>query len=239
MIKIHSICLIIDSDYPFAEHYARQRLLWKKYMNLDPEIKCYFIRLSETISEEIVVDKDTNTIYIKGEESYIPGVLIKTLKAMEYVYNTYDFDYLIRTNLSNFWNFKLYKKRFNTPISNLVEAAIVDYYNIPYPSGAAMVISKDVILKMLDKQNQYNYGLYDDIAIGLVLYDKNIPIQNVNNYRYQFVSPLSENEILSKIHSNIDKAYQIRAVSDRGAQDIFVLYNLYNLVYAKNRNHLL
>jgi hypothetical protein len=231
MIKIHSVCLIIDSDYPFREHYARQRLLWKKYMNLDPEIKCFFIRLSETISSDIVVDESNNIIYVKGKEEYIPGILIKTLKAMEYVYNTFDFDYLIRTNISTFWNFKLYKNKFSTPKNNLIEAIIGLIGSLPFPSGYGMVISKDVIFKMITLQDEFDYSLNDDVSMGKFLYDKNIPIISAKNYVYHFIYHLLQNEILSKIHSNIDKMYQFRIVYDRGLQDNYIFNNLYTLSY--------
>jgi hypothetical protein len=239
MTKLHSVCLVIDSDYPFPQHYKKQRNLWRQMMNLDPEIKCYFIRLSESITEELIVNEEDNTIYVRGKESYIPGILIKTLKAMQYVFNKYDFKYLIRTNISTFWNFKLYKQKFNIGLNNLVEAAVGYINSDPFPSGMGIVMSRNIILKMITAQNQFDFSLYDDVAIGKFLQANNIPINNIHTGRYQFISPLSHNEILSKIHTNINKAYQFRVVYDRGPQDNFIWQNLYNLLYGKANRYIL
>jgi hypothetical protein len=231
MQKVHSICLVIDSDYPFTEHYAKQRNRWKKYMGLDPEIKCYFVRLKADINEDIAVDESNFTIYVRGVESYTPGILTKTLKAMQYIYNTFDFNFLIRTNLSSFWNFNLYKKVFNKPTENTVKASIGLLYGIQFPEGAGMVLSKDIIYKMINNQNSFDYKENDDVAIGMFLHNFNISISDAQNDRFLFTRGLPLNELLSKIHSNIDKKYMFRVIYDRNKQDEFVSDTLLSLAY--------
>jgi hypothetical protein len=84
---------------------------------------------------------------------------------------------------------------------------------------------------MITLQDEFDYSLNDDVSIGKFLYDKNIPIISAKNYVYHFSYHLSQNEILSKIHSNIDKMYQFRIVYDRGPQDNYIFNNLYTLSY--------
>ena len=204
-------------------------------MGLDPEIKCYFIRLKEDINEEVVVDESNFTIYVKGVESYAPGILVKTLKAMEYVYKRFDFDFLIRTNLSSFWNFSLYKKVFNTPVNNLVKASIgLNIHNhTHFPEGSGIILSKDIIYTMINNQNSFDYSINDDLAIGLFLHALNIKIIDGANDRFLFTHYFTLNELLSKIHSNIDKKYMFRVVYDRGKQDELISDTILSLLYPR------
>ena len=57
-------------------------------------------------SAEIVV-KDHIMTY-RGEESLEPGILLKTMAAFRYCENNYDYDFILRTNLSSFWNFPVF-----------------------------------------------------------------------------------------------------------------------------------
>ena len=41
-----------------------------------------------------------NIIYIKGSETFIPGILLKTICGIEIFKDRTDFDYIIRTNIS-------------------------------------------------------------------------------------------------------------------------------------------
>jgi hypothetical protein len=230
---IHSVCLIIDSETPYSKHYERQRKLWKQYMNLDPEIKCYFIRFKPDLFKDIYVDDENNAIYFKGPENYIPAILLKTIKAMEYVYNNFDFKYLIRTNISSFWDFKTYKKVFHTYTDNLVKAPIGFEYNIPFPGGSGMVISKNIIDLMIKNKRSFNYHLMDDRAIGIFLHEHNIPITNGECDRTVYEGPLEKSVILSQINADFNNKYTFRIKYDRGNQDNFIGNTLLRLIYPK------
>jgi hypothetical protein len=52
-------------------------------MKLHPNIKSYFIKINPELTTDILVDN--NTIFIKGNESFIPGCLIKTLESINYL----------------------------------------------------------------------------------------------------------------------------------------------------------
>ena len=60
MIKI--IFLIIDSDTPHTENYTHCREIWRKYMNLYENIKCFFIKFKNDIDKEYIIDEKSNYI---------------------------------------------------------------------------------------------------------------------------------------------------------------------------------
>lgn len=76
---------------------------WEVYMNKFPEIKCYFI---EYRNQEQDIIKKGNYLYLKGEEKIIPNLFYKTIKSIEYINKNYDYDFLLRTNLSTKFNLK-------------------------------------------------------------------------------------------------------------------------------------
>lgn len=235
---LHSVCLIIDSETPFGEHYERQRNLWRLYMNLDPEIKSYFIRFKRDLFKDFYVDEENNIIYLKGQENYIPGILIKTLKAMEYVYNNFDFKYLIRTNISSFWDFKTYKKMFNIYNDNLVKAPIGLEGPIPFPGGSGMIISKNIIHLIIKNQSSFNYTLMDDRAIGVFLHSHNIPIIDGENDRTVYENYLDKSILLSKIESELNSKYTYRVKYDRDDQDRFICNTLLKYIYPNVSHYL-
>jgi len=52
-----------------------------------------------------ITHESGHMLYIKCSESYIPGILHKTIDAMKYCMQTYDFDILIRSNISTIIDF--------------------------------------------------------------------------------------------------------------------------------------
>ena len=96
---------------------------WRNYMNKDPEILCLFLGVNDSFApEQYELDLPTNTLTVSGTEtcnskpslsydspisygkciSY--GILRKTLTAMTHVNQLFQYDFLMRTNLSCFFN---------------------------------------------------------------------------------------------------------------------------------------
>jgi hypothetical protein len=55
------------------------------------------------LSDTVEFDQDAMTIYVKGEETYIPGILNKTIEAIRAI--GLDYDFVWRTNLSSVLDF--------------------------------------------------------------------------------------------------------------------------------------
>jgi hypothetical protein len=156
------IILIIASDN--TDNYIEMQKIWRKYMNkCNPNIRSFFIKNEPTLNEDIIAINDT--IYIKENENYIPGILSKTIKSIQYCLNNFDFDYIYRTNLSSFLN--LYK--INDFINNNTlnyGGVIGDFKGIKYASGSGFFLSKDTCIYLCKNNNLLDYNLIDDVSIG-------------------------------------------------------------------------
>ena len=140
-----------------------------------------------TVPYEIV----DNIIYISGKESYIPGILEKTLKAFD-IFKYYDYDYIVRSNISTIINYKeLFKHlkmenfdyggpQYYTFTTIDLQAGMTKEKNDIYKdhhfiTGICVIFSKKTIKLLTDNmEDVLLYELIDDVAIGVYLHDKKL-----------------------------------------------------------------
>ena len=84
-------------------YYDSMYALLSPYYASCPNVRSYFYTFSPDISGEFELSGDI--LYIKGTETYIPGILDKTIKALRYFEPQFqDYDYVVRTNISTLTN---------------------------------------------------------------------------------------------------------------------------------------
>lgn len=174
----------------------------RKYYNTFSNVTSVFIILDSTIQTEYLLEN--NILFIKGTESYIPGILYKTIKALHYFKDTlHSYNYVIRSNVSTIINFDLLTKLLNDNINNKIDYAsgllltlnwldpqggINDntYFGTTYASGTSIILSSETALKMIEMQDKFNYNVIDDVSIGLFIKD-NLPDIQINSISDSFV----------------------------------------------------
>mgnify|MGYP005850001447 CR=1 FL=1 len=172
------LILIIASDN--QKVYQEYQKVWRAYMHEYPEIESYFIKSDPQLQTKYKVEKDV--IWIKQKESYIPGVLYKTLGSLEFFQaklgfslenpQERNFDYVLRTNLSSFYDLpKLLLRLEKLPKKKCYAAVKGESDGIIYGSGSGFILSTDVIKFLIDNQKKIKDNYQDDIAIGDILYD--------------------------------------------------------------------
>ena len=176
------IILIIANDHP--KYYHEMQTVWKKYMNLHPNIRSFFVKGN---AEEYV---ESETIYVKSGENYIPGILEKTVKSMEYIQNNYEYDDIFRTNLSSFVDlYKLYEfVHLESTQSIEYGGIILTPSDIPfgYISGAGILFSRNTTEYIINNQSKLDYSIIDDVAFGKLLIPK-FPIEFINRIELESV----------------------------------------------------
>ena len=217
------IILIIASDN--TDYYIAMQKIWNLYMNKHPHIKSFFIKENINIDNNLLIDENSNTINVKCEPSLIPGVLIKTIESLKYIYNNYNFKYIFRTNLSSLIDLnKLYLFILNNSFD--YSAVIGNYNKIQFGSGAGFFLSRECVNYLINIDN-INYSKYnDDVIIGEILTNK-FPIFSLSRIDILDFNKkkISNNELKS---SNI---FHFRCKNNN--QDITVnnLEKMYELIY--------
>ena len=203
--------IISSSDVP---QYLQMKELSKLYYNLfNDNIKHFYIEFKNDLKVDIIENEDH--IYMKGIETIKPGILIKTKLALYYINNKYNYDYIIRTNLSSFWNlnnllkFKNYLPRQKMCCGHLPFNTFI--------SGTGIIMSYDVskkIASLINTTASYNDDLYITNLLSICKYK----IQNIENagftikyivYNNNNVIPEDTNNILYYRIKNVDRNIDI------------------------------
>lgn len=148
--------------------YDEFREYWSYYENYHSDIKVLFVYGNSGVHRT-----NPNDLVFDVEETYTPGMLQKTIKAMEYIDNVYNYQFLIRTNLSTFWDLDQLYKRINNLIpencllGTLRSCSHNNLYYHNYISGTNQVYSRDVVQKLIPGlKTMLHLDLPEDLVIS-------------------------------------------------------------------------
>jgi len=213
------IILIIANDSP---KYLEMQGIWKKYMNNHPNIHAFFIKSDPDIENDIILDKDTNTIYIKDTESLIPGIYNKTVASIDDCLRTIDFDFIYRTNLSSFLDLNRLYEFF---LSNKIDYGgyIGNHEGILFASGSGFILSREACKYLVS--NTMESELLDDVIIAKILSPK---------YSPQFI-PRKDIQTISELMNPSESFHYRCKTSNNHLNTCEIMNALYSTIYQKMR----
>jgi len=171
--------LIIDSDV--EPIYKVGRDIWRanaeKY-----RVDIFFLRTSNEIEDDSTVISD-DVIYSKHIDNIEDRLIDKTLKGFKHVLKTTDHHYILRANLSSFFDIGLLKNFIaELPRQNVYSGAI-EQIELEMPdkvrriinfcSGSGFLLSRDIASLVLERDKFCPHTFPDDVWMGLVLIDVN------------------------------------------------------------------
>jgi len=176
-MKYKGIFIIISSsDNPIYEEFRYLNRVYLK--NYRPIIRYFFVEFRNN-QEEIVMEEN-DYIYIKGDESINPGMILKTCKAFEYINNKYDYEFVIRTNLSTVFHMPNLLEYLHI-IPNTNACGGFNYRS--FITGSGIILSKDVVIKIVDNFLMYDITKHnEDIIISGILNKLKIPYYNCKQF---------------------------------------------------------
>jgi hypothetical protein len=200
-ISIINLVLYSNND-EYDEMYRLTRDYYKKFNN----VTTIYYKFNENNIEEYELNDDI--LNIKGTETYIPGILDKTIKAFKFVNDNYKFDYIVRSNISTITDFNLLCKELEVnPIEyggkklilwkTDVPAGIIDatYFGTDYAAGTSIIVSKNTVNEIINNKDKIIYNIIDDVSIA-VLIDKElnyIKKNYIHEDHYIFIPNLNGN----------------------------------------------
>ena len=223
---VYPFIILIISSYDIPQFLQMKELSRMYYKLFSDKIKYFYVELKSDLDKDIVEQGDH--IYVKGTESIVPGILFKTAKALDYINQIYTYKYVIRTNLSTFWNlYNLLKVLDYLPRFGLAGGKI-EFGS--FISGCGIFMSYDVALKVSSLINT-NAKMFDDIYLSFLFTHYNLVVRDLHssNYIVKYLIYDNDNDIPEDI-SNI-LYYRIKN-SDRNIDvGIFVILldKIYNI----------
>jgi len=213
-----AIILVIYSEtLDVYKEMNRQSNLY--YSMFSDDIKVFYITFRENQEEEIA--EYGHFLYLRGTESFKPGIIIKTMKSIEYINNQYSYDYVVRTNVSTIIDCKNLLNHLNTIPSKNYTGGFVIFDS--FYSGIFILFSEDMakIMSSIDLQKENIHGEMDDVLIMQMIKAQGLSVFDITNTKYRIEYCTSG--IISQhndISENIEKyenvlCYRIRNDIDR------------------------
>ncbi len=171
--------LVLFNDKPIYNNmYKITSPYYKKFQNINT---IYYKFGGEELEEDYVIKDDI--MLIKGKETFIPGILDKTIKALQYYEKEIDnYDFIIRSNVSTIIDFKrcqlLLKNNPNIEygggiIENLqwFGSGVNDrkYFGTIYCQGISIILNKDLTKHILSNLDKLNMTIIDDVSLAILI----------------------------------------------------------------------
>jgi len=186
----------------YDDMYRVTREYYKKFDNVTT---IYYVFTEDERGEPYISE---DILYIPGKETYIPGVLDKTLETFRYVYKNYKYKYhyYVRSNISTIVNFSilsfaLQNRSFDYGGSQILridkkyrdhQAGIDNdrYEGTEYISGTCIIFSEKVFKRLSETTDKADRGVIDDVAIGKWVKEQfpDISLFDINVNGYHFVN---------------------------------------------------
>jgi hypothetical protein len=244
MTKPHYRCIFLIIATNDTPYFNNSRKIWKQYMNLNPNFKCFFIygKLNKPLE-----DTDSNDLIFDDViENNKFCQIQKSLLAFKFISLNYTYDYVIRTNLSTFWNFKLVDDLLNKcpktycysgghDLSPFKINETIIYTKIY--SGVSIILTPDIIDIFINNLPNFDFKIPDDISLGLFMSSFNFNSYDISNKIYfQGLTLKDQPIILENIKNGINTCvfYRVKNDStDREYVDLLIykhlLKNIYNI----------
>ena len=179
------------------EKFSKMRHILEKWLTFQQKnlihFDYYFYSCRRDLDKDYLIQD--HDIFIKCIDSIHPGVLYKTKKVFKIAKKNFQFDYLVRSNISTVIDFISMSNYFHKnsidyggiPVHKLglskrYNVTDEKYLQIKYAYGFCMIFSK----KSIDLLNNSTWpNVIDDLSIGYVMYNNNITLVSlVNKYHW-------------------------------------------------------
>lgn len=197
-----AVILVLASDNKLV--YRKFRNILQQYIDWDPEVKILFV-YGNSVG---FTPREYDLIY-DIEENYYPGMITKTVEALQHINDTYDYDYLLRTNISTFWDLERFKKRLDRLpnircVTGSMRRCVYKNQKSPdYVSGVNLVMSRDMVDHiLLNKHKVCSWDLPEDWSLSKIFLDHGIqPKHSVPNpiHFMEKFTEVNEDAILREI----------------------------------------
>ena len=214
-IKILNLVLY-SKDNSYDKMYDITRRYYAKFY---PQVKTIYYLFDDSISNPTFKD---DILLIPGKESYLPGILDKTIKAIDITKNM-DYDYLLRSNISTVVNIKMLlnyltrnpdvdyggswalthiRKGFRDPLNGINDDR---YDGLDFISGTGIILSRNAVRNILENKNKIYYTVVDDVSIGF-FFQRNT---NIKPITFNSSQSYDEKDLSKEYNTDIEQREHI------------------------------
>lgn len=154
----------------------------------DTERRVYWVGAKdETHEQEYWFDENSHKLFINGVRDLgRHTILTKTLLGWKWLLTQKDWDVMVRSNNGTYFQPNILRQwlweRYRTKrITNLYAGFLGEDHSVPFVSGCCMLLSRDVVEKIVSWSNEHpeqlpKDGTFDDVVVSKILINEyNIP----------------------------------------------------------------
>lgn len=181
--------VLYNPDPKYRPMYFHTREWYKQFSE---NIDTWYYSYSPEVSEP-TFDSENMTLLLPGNESYIPGILNKTIDALRVV-TAQGFTVLVRSNISTVVNFPILMKAIEQRGkdakcyggTHIMVSEKVRGHSFPFAQGTCMVFAPRTVKTLLKYASDLNLDIEDDRAIALLLQKHDIHPTKIGNQFMDF-----------------------------------------------------
>jgi hypothetical protein len=197
---IVSIPSIKSEDYINLENACKQT--WLNYNNQDVKHLFYYGSNEDKFKENELYVKCNNQTSKTESNKFVgqhPIIIEKTIKMFEFALKNYNFEFMFRTNLSSYLDLNLLLKYIDKIESRNCYMGYIGYHEqIVFASGAGILLSRDMVDLLVNKQNMIDQNLIDDVAFAKLFYDLKINPKPLPRFTFPMCTN-QDNQFFSQI----------------------------------------
>jgi len=214
-MKILISILAYNDNSIYSKLEQTIRNTWGKNTPENVDLIFYY---GDSTNDHLINDK----LYLNIKEKY-ENISHKTLKMYQFVEKSFEFDYIFRTNLSSYVYINELINFIKDKPKNNFFCGVQGYskkHKIKYISGSGYFLSRNLVKLIVEKSNQWDLNVIDDLALSKLMQQNNIPLINgkridindkkigninIKNYHYRCKNVKDrnfDNIIMEKIYKN-------------------------------------
>lgn len=236
---LHLVLFSYDKDNVYPRMMASTCNFYKQYekkSNNNHNVDTYYYYYDEEV-KTITVDQEKKLLKIPGKETYIPGILDKTIEALRYFFMDHTklygiFDLVIRSNASTLINFEVLLHTLETKKQDIFtvpfyagpllqtaknvgpEHGIVNQQDLPidFITGTCIIMNYFTVSYLLQYCHKLERDLIDDLSIALFFKRESLTTQhnfNPKQIAFQFLG-LSQHMNISYVSAFRNQNYMNR-----------------------------
>jgi hypothetical protein len=234
-----------EYKYIFLVIYSLNNSVYDKMYNhilnysntFDDSILTMFLVGDHTIKSEYEYDPNTKIFRVRVFES-LKNIYYKTINAIGYCLENYKFSYLIRTNISSFWNYyklDLLDSLCSNP--NSIYGYKVKIGGIEFITGYCIIMPYNTCYILYNNRTRKNTNDNDDINISNICKMCGIELTHigiVHPFTRECSMPYAR-KIINRFNSNNNNVmlYRVRS-RDRENFDLNIFGILNEIIYTRN-----
>ena len=165
------LVLVIASDQ--SQQYIDMQAVWRTRIS-PADFDVWFVKSMSadmwiwSSDNNIGICEDSRTIFVKQDETFIPGILNKTVVALEYFLGRHEYTHVWRTNLSSVLDFDGLRLFLLSDFGR--RCSYAGFCGDGFASGAGFLMIREAALYLVANHSRVlSWDTIDDVSIGRLL----------------------------------------------------------------------